>query len=198
MTISIMGIIGAGKLGTAIGRLASQAGLEVLVSSRPKPLLEMILGSVVPGAQLVDLPELAERADIVVLAVPATAVAELDLAAVRGTIIDATNPWEATGTVTGRADLAALAPGVPVARTLNHVSYEELLGSARQTAGGSARRAIAVVAEDPRALAVASELVDRLGFDPVAVPEDRAELFSPEGRLFGAWLDAGELTARLA
>lgn len=63
-----------------------------------------------------------------------------------------------------------------------------------QAQGGS-RRALAVVSDDPTALADASELVDLLGFDAVAVPEERAGLFRPDGRLFGAWLDAEQLAS---
>lgn len=85
-----------------------------------------------------------------------------------------------------------------MAHTLNHVSYEELIGSARTPEQGGARRALAVVSDDPVALATASELVDRLGFDAVAVPEGKAGLFRPDGRLFGAWLDAEHLVAAVA
>lgn len=95
MTIRTAGIIGAGKLGAAVRRLAAAAGLTTLVTARPSSLLPVIVGSVLPEAELVSwdrLTEPEERADVVVLAVPATAVADLDLSHVRGTIIDATNP----------------------------------------------------------------------------------------------------------
>lgn len=95
MTIRTAGIIGAGKLGAAVGRLAAAAGLTTLVTAHPSSLLPVIVGSVLPEAELVSwdrLTEPEERADVVVLAVPATAVADLDLSHVRGTIIDATNP----------------------------------------------------------------------------------------------------------
>ncbi|WP_150118366.1 NADPH-dependent F420 reductase [Actinomyces radicidentis] len=209
MTIRTVGIIGAGKLGTAIGRLAATAGLSTLITSRPSPMLPVIVGSVLPEAELVDwdrLAELEERADAVVLAVPATGVADLDLSHARGTVIDATNPWEATGTADAGAGVPDTTPALDpahdldlhVARALNHVSYEELLGSARTPEQGGARRALAVVSDDPVALATASELVDRLGFDAVAVPEEKAGPFRPDGRLFGAWLDAGQLAAAVA
>lgn len=198
MTIRTVGIIGAGKLGTALGRLSIAAGLETLIASRPSPVLSLVVSSVLPQAELVDwenLADLERRADVVILAVPATAVASLDLSAVRGTVVDATNPWEATGTAEPAASAAELHPDLLVARTLNHVSYEELLGSSRTAGQGAPRRAMAVLAHDPRAAQQAAELLDVLGFDAVSIPPASAELFRPDGRLFGAWLDAEQLSA---
>ncbi|MDP9800367.1 putative dinucleotide-binding enzyme [Arcanobacterium wilhelmae] len=195
--IRTVGIVGAGKLGTAIGRIAAASGLEVLVYSRSNPMLELVLGSVLPAAQLVTFEELAERADVVVLAVPHPVTAQLDLAAVRGVIVDATNPWEATDTAaSGITPPLEAHPELPIARTLNHISYEELVADSHP-AKGSEPRAVAVRADDERALAVASELVRRFGFAPVPIPADAAELFNADGRLFGAWLSERDLKERV-
>ena len=85
-----------------------------------------------------------------------------------------------------------------MARTLNHVSYEELIDSARPGSEGGTRRVLGVVSDDPEAQATASELVDLLGFGAVAVPPEHAGLFRPDGRLFGAWLDAERLATAVA
>ena len=73
MTIRTAGIIGAGKLGAAVGRLAAAAGLTTLVTAHPSSLLPVIVGSVLPEAELVSwdrLTEPEERADVVVLDPP--------------------------------------------------------------------------------------------------------------------------------
>lgn len=71
-------IIGAGKLGTASARLTLAAGHQTLIYARPKPMLDTILATLVPQTQLVSLED-ALAADIVVLAVPRTALGELSL-----------------------------------------------------------------------------------------------------------------------
>ena len=40
--------------------------------------------------------------------------------------------------------------------------------------------------------------IDLLGFGAVAVPPEHAGLFRPDGRLFGAWLDAERLATAVA
>lgn len=76
---------------------------------------EAIISTVLPTTTVVDYEELASLADVVIFAVPNTEVANFDLSKVRGTIIDATNPWEATGTNSAEsvttADLAKRSPG---------------------------------------------------------------------------------------
>lgn len=204
-SISTIGIVGVGKLGSAIGQLAAAAGLEILATSRPGPMRDAIVATVLPTAQIVDFEELAARADVVVLAVPNTAVAELDLELVQGTLIDATNPWEATGTAStdslSTAALAARFPQLHIAKTLNHVSYEELISDYRtpeDIEAGAPRRAIAVLAEDAQAREVAEALVERLGFEPVALPLSVAGLFQPEGDLFGVWFSAAQMREAVA
>ena len=214
MTIKTVGIVGSGKLGTALGRLALAAGFETLVYSRPKPTLAMILETILPGSKLVSLEEIAERADVVILAVPHTVAASLPLDTMRGVIIDATNPWEATGTANGSTLSPAEAfPQLPIARSLNHISYEELVADAQpqlvgdgegqtsagdQTSAGPLRRAVAVSSNHEAAAETAAELVAAFGFDPVRIPTSAATLFNADGRLFGAWLSADDLRAQLA
>ena len=246
--LSTVGILGAGKLGLTLARLAADAGYRVLIHARPKPLLELTVSTLVPAATLVRFDDLITQSDLLILAIPHGAIGEFDLSGVRGVIIDATNPWEATAadaevtgtgatgtgaTGTGATGAGATGsaivppaqayPDLPVARTLNHISYEELsadavprsdsagaacgFGAGSATAGSAAagsggagsasagrlRRAVAVWSNNPHALEVASAFVDRIGFDPVPISEADTTLFNADGRLFGAWLSADEM-----
>ncbi|WP_175406878.1 NAD(P)-binding domain-containing protein [Brevibacterium sp. CS2] len=75
-TATTIGIVGVGKLGTALGRLVIDAGCELALAGRPgQPMLDLIVSSLLPEAQLVDFAELAARADITILAVPRPALA---------------------------------------------------------------------------------------------------------------------------
>lgn len=197
-----VGLIGLGKLGSAIGRLTAEAGQRILVADRPDdPVFGLVLESVLPDARAVPLAELLQEADVVVLAVPQPALAGLDLTAARGVVVDATNAWEYTDGPDSEhrtdADVwAARAPGVRVVKSLNHAAYAELLADAREH-GAAGRRALAVVGSDDDAVARASAYVDSLGFDPVPGPSAAASLLEPDGPVFGVRLDADGMRAAL-
>lgn len=197
-----VGLIGLGKLGSAIGRLTAGAGHRILVADRPDdPVFGLVLESVLPEARAVPLAELLQEADVVVLAVPQPALAGLDLTAARGVVVDATNAWEYTDGPDSEhrmdADVwAARAPGVRVVKSLNHAAYAELLADAREH-GAAGRRALAVVGSDDDAVARASAYVDSLGFDPVPGPSAAASLLEPDGPVFGVRLDADGMRAAL-
>ncbi|WP_083279153.1 NAD(P)-binding domain-containing protein [Corynebacterium sp. HMSC11H10] len=198
--IQTIGIVGVGKLGSALGQVAAAAGFKILATSRPGPMREAIISTVLPTTTVVDYEELASLADVVIFAVPNTEVANFDLSKVRGTIIDATNPWEATGTNSAEsvttADLAKRSPGAHIAKTLNHVSYEELISDYRtpeEIAEGAPRRAIAVMSTDPAALEAARATVEAFGFEPVPVDVSVGKRFRPDGDLFGACLSADQM-----
>ena len=86
-----------------------------------------------PGAELVDERALVAASDVVVLAVPQPALAELDIEGMGdAVVVDASNAWAATDGV--RADGAAAPvalmtrnPRLRLARTLNHLAYADLL-----------------------------------------------------------------------
>ncbi|MGH1977171.1 NADPH-dependent F420 reductase [Rothia sp. L_38] len=180
-------ILGAGKLGTALARLSVAAGHETLIYARPKPLLDIILSSLVPEAQLVDF-ESALKADIVIVALPRTALPNFDFSAAHGLVVDATNPWESAGTAGTEFEL----PGVqvPVVRTLNHIAYDDLTSDSRVLNPHALPRAVAVIdaGQGDKALETACELVSSLGFDVVLMPESAAHLFEPDSPAFGAFL----------
>src|ERR1700737_5564175 len=66
-----LGIVGAGKIGTAIARAAVTGGYDVAISgSGPAERIELIVEVLAPGARPMSTEEVVRFADLVVLAIP--------------------------------------------------------------------------------------------------------------------------------
>ena len=200
-----LGVIGAGKLGTTLGQAAAAAGWQVLFNDISE-LAGMIVETMVPDAELVGLPELVERADIVLLALPYGVSQGLDYGLFDNIVVlDPMNYWAAvdgtladngTGEAGTSAQVAARNPRMRLVKSLNHLGYHDYTADARP-AGQPDRRAVAVASDDAAAQALVARLVDDLGFEPLPVPFDRAALLEPGGPVFGNWLDAASMRAAL-
>lgn len=135
---------------------------ETLIYARLKPLLDIILSSLVPEAQLVDF-ESVLKADIVIVALPRTALPSFDFSAAQGLVVDATNPWESAGTAGTEFELPGIQ--VPVIRTLNHITYDDLASDSRALNTHALPRAVAVVdaGQEPDTLEKIRQLVESFG-----------------------------------
>jgi predicted dinucleotide-binding enzyme len=73
-----LGIVGAGKLGTTIGRVANAAGYDVAMSgSGPAERIALTVEVLAPGARAVTTKEVVGHADLIVLAIPTHRFREL-------------------------------------------------------------------------------------------------------------------------
>lgn len=203
----VIGILGAGRVGTAIARSALAAGYEVRVaSSRPASDIALVLQFTAPGAVAGDTADVIAHSDIIVLALPLSKYRSLDAAALSGKIVvDAMNYWAPTdGTLpefeTGRSSSEVIAEYLEDARlvrSFNHMGYHEMDASTRP-AGHPERRALALAGDDRTARDVVAGFIDRLGFDPVdAGPLAAAGAFATGTPIFGAGLRHDELQAAL-
>lgn len=182
--VTSVGILGEGRVGTALARLAHDAGLAVATAgSTGDP--ERVLG-----------------ADVVILAIPLGRYRTLPAERLRGAlVIDAMNYWweldgarpELADPTTSTSETVQRVLGARVVKTLNHVSAWALENLARPS-GAADRIAVGLAGDRPEDVARVAALLDRLGFEPVAVGDLAAGVaLEPESDLFGADADAAEL-----
>jgi hypothetical protein len=203
-----LGIVGAGKIGTAIARAAVAGGYDVVISgSGDVERIELIVEVLAPGARAVATDDVVRHGDLIVLAVPMHRFRELpgDLFAGK-TLVDAMNYWEE---IDGTDEDLATAPmgtsvvvqeHFPLARvvkSLNHLGYFKF-DQGRRPLGAPDRLAMAAAGNDPDAVAAVMGLIDRLGFDAVDAGSLSAGVaLQPGGPVFGIGRSADKLTELL-
>ena len=202
-----IGIIGAGRIGGTLGELWAQAGHEVFLSSRHPKRLSELAAKIGPAARTGLPREAAAFGEVVLIAVPYGALPQIgrDYATeLHGKIVletgnpqpvrdgDMANAARAEGTGTTSARFL---PGTRLVRAFSSVPHFQLRIRAQRN---GERIAIPLAADDPAALAVAAQLVEDAGFEPVVVGGlARAREFDVGTAAFGRALSASELRRTL-
>jgi 8-hydroxy-5-deazaflavin:NADPH oxidoreductase len=200
-----LGIVGAGKIGTAIARAAVAAGYDVAISgSRGAERIELIVEVLAPGARAMTTGEVVSHADLIVLAIPMHRLRQLPRDLFAGKIlVDAMNYWEEIDGADEQFETAGAGTSklvqewfssARVVKGLNHLGYFKFEKS-RLPKGRRGRIAMAAAGDDRQALATVLQLIDILGFDPVDGGMLEAGLaLQPSGPVFGAAHTAKELS----
>jgi predicted dinucleotide-binding enzyme len=163
-----VGIIGAGRLGQAMARVAVRARRSVVIAnSRGPESLTTVVAALGEGVSAGTAGE-AASADIVVVAVPWDRMPEavVGLGWNGHVVIDASNDWAADDLDrrTSSEVVAGLVAGARVVKAANTLSAE-VLESDPQQAGG--RRVIFISGDDADAKAEVVALFQDAGFAPI-------------------------------
>jgi 8-hydroxy-5-deazaflavin:NADPH oxidoreductase len=201
-----IGVVGSGKLGGAVGGRWVKAGHEVFFSSRHPEALQGLVDALGPRARAGSVKDAIAFADVVLIAVPYAALAEIgreNRAALAGKIVlDACNPIvardgdiakEAMANGIGATSQKYL-PGTRLVRVFNPVPYRNFAG---EPAGSGEPIGMPLAGDDPEAIKVASQLAHNAGVEAVVVPLARAMDFAPGTALFGKAIPVTELRKQL-
>jgi 8-hydroxy-5-deazaflavin:NADPH oxidoreductase len=192
-------VLGSGHVGPVIARLAIAAGYEVTIAASGDPeRIALVTQVLAPGAEPRWAADAVEGSDVVVLAIPVHRFAAFDAALVADKlVIDTMNYWPPVDGVQelfedhgyGSSELVQhrLARST-VVKTLNHLGYHELEDDRRPVAS-SDRRALGVAGDDPDAVDIVAEVIERIGYDTVRLGSLRAgRVLEPGGPVFGVAL----------
>jgi predicted dinucleotide-binding enzyme len=186
-----------------IARAAVEAGYQVAIAASGDPARIALISQVlVPGAEPRRAADAVDDADVVVLAIPIHRFAAFDPAMVEGKlVVDVMNYWPPVDGVQAMFEDTRLGSseivqerlaGSTVVKTLNHLGYHEL-DEERRPAGSPERHALGVAGDDPAAVGLVADIIERIGFDAVRLNGLRAgRILEAAGPVFGASLRRAE------
>jgi predicted dinucleotide-binding enzyme len=198
-----LAVLGAGHTGPVIARVAVEAGYRVAIAGSGDPdNIDLITTVLAPGAEPRWAADAVTAADLVVLAIPLHKFPTFDPDLVAGKlVVDTMNYWPPIDGVQdmfadrryGSSEAVAhrLARST-VVKTLNHIGYHEL-DDDRRPPGSPDRRALGVAGDDPAAVTIVADVIERIGYDTVRLDSLRAgRLLQPGGPVFGVSMRRSE------
>ena len=175
--MTTIGLIGSGKIGGTVARLAVNAGYDVVLSnSRGPETLSELAAELGPQAKAGTPEQAAVDGDIVVVTIPLKAYRQVPVAALAGKIVIDTNNYypQRDGSIAELDDestttselLQAHLPDSHVVKLFNNIWYGALAELGRP-AGAQDRCALAIAGDDEAAKVTVVDFLDRIGYDAV-------------------------------
>lgn len=168
----MIGVLGAGLIGGALAKLATDAGHRVMISSRTPDRLAGLADEI--GCAVGTIGEAAQYGELCVAAIPLGALASIPVEPLSGkVVVDAMNYYpERDGAiavldrrVTTTSELVAEhLVGAHVVKAFNAILAKDLPVGARPVVS-SGRRALPIAGNDPGAKGIVAKLHDAFDFD---------------------------------
>jgi 8-hydroxy-5-deazaflavin:NADPH oxidoreductase len=175
--MTTIGFIGSGMIGGTVARLSVAAGYNVVMSNSrgPETLRELVAG-LGPLATAATCGQAAEAGDLVVVAIPVKAIADVPATPLAGKpVLDTGNYYPQrdgqievldNGVLTSSSLLQRHLPGAHVVKVFNNIYFRHLASLARLS-GDADRSALPIAGDDAAAKAAATEYLDAIGYDTV-------------------------------
>jgi predicted dinucleotide-binding enzyme len=175
--MTVIGIIGAGEVGSQVARAAIANGYEVvLANSRGPETLRNLVGELGPAARTATAAAAAAAGDFAVVAVPLKVVNDMPAAELAGKIVLDTNnymiwrdghiPVIDSGEKTVYELRQEHLRRSMVVQAFTHIQAPRITTAGRP-AGHPRRLALPVSSDFPEAVELVTRLYDRFGFDAV-------------------------------
>jgi hypothetical protein len=175
--MTTVGVIGSGRIGSTVARLAIAAGHEAVLSNSrgPQTLLDLV-AELGPRTRPATAEEAAAAGDIVLVSIPVRAYPQMPAAQLAGKLVmDTGNYYPArdgqiaeldAGTLFDSEYLQRLLPGAHVVKVFNNIFFEHLRNLAR-AAGAADRSYLPIAGDSETARAAATEFLDSIGYGTV-------------------------------
>ena len=178
-SMTTIGIIGAGHIGSQIARKAVTLGYDVVIAnSRGPETLAPLVAELGERARAGSATEAAASADFAVVTVPLKAYTAVPVEELAGKIVIDTNNYyfERDGHIaaldnhetTVSSMLQEHLPTSRVAKGFNHITFSDITTDGTP-AGSEDRRALATASDHDDAAALVTDLYDEFGFDTVNI-----------------------------
>lgn len=175
--MAIIGIIGAGEVGSQIARASIAAGYEVIIAnSRGPATLFNLINELGPSSRAATAFDAANLADVVVIAVPLKLINNMPTQALAGKIVIDTNnymPWRDgnfaiidSGEKTIHELRQEQLSTSKIAKAFTHIQAP-LLFRLASPSGTPKRHALSVSSDYPEAVEFVTRLYDQFGYDTV-------------------------------
>ena len=202
-----IGIIGAGMIGSTVGRLWIDAGHEVKFATRHPEELAPLVEKLGARASAGTPAEAAAFGEVVMVTIPLAALPQLsrDLSLDGKVVLDTSNAYERRdGATAGEATAhprgsagwaAAMFPKARWVKAFNTVNYKVLAAEAHRAGD---RVGIPLASDDKEALEMAARLVRDAGFEPVMVGGlARGKEFEPGTPVYNTGMSGREVRSAL-